>query len=63
MLAHLFDGISSPSCSNYALKKTEADNVNKYGNEASAIVKRNFYVDDMLKSFPDAKTAGDKVEK
>ena len=61
MTAHVFGGISFLSCSNYTLRKTAADNVNKYGNEPSTIVKRNFYVDDMLKSFPDVKTAGDMV--
>ena len=40
MTAQVFSGISAASCSNYALKKTAANNVNKYGNEASAIVKR-----------------------
>ena len=28
MTAHVFGGISSPSCSNYALKMTTADNIN-----------------------------------
>ena len=63
MTARVFGSISSPSCSNYTLKKTAADNVNKYGNEGSTIVKRNFYADDLLKSFPDVKTAGDMVNK
>ena len=61
--AHLFGDISFPSCSNYVIKENAADNVNKYGNEASTIVKRNLYVEDMLKSFPDVKTAGDMVNK
>ena len=63
MTARVFGSISSPSCSNYTLKKTAPDNVNKYGNEGSTIVKRNFYADDLLKSFPDVKTAGDMVNK
>ena len=65
MTTHVFGSISFPTCSNYTLKKTAVDNVNvnKYGNEASTIVKRNFYVDDMLKSFPDVKTAGDTMNK
>ena len=63
MTARLFGSISPPSCSNYTLKKTAADNINKYGNEGSTIVKRNFYVDDLLKSFPDVMTAGDMVNK
>ena len=63
MTAHVFGDVSSPSCSNYASQKTAADNVKKYGNEASTIVKKNLYVDDMLKSFPDVKTTGDMVNK
>ena len=61
--AHVFGGISSPSCSNFALKKTATDNVNKYGEEASSILRRNFYVDDMLKSFPSTKIAVDMIHK
>ena len=34
MTAHVFCGIYSPSCWNYALKKTAVDNVKKYGNKA-----------------------------
>ena len=63
MEAHVFGGISSPSCSNYALKKTEADNIKKYGENVSSILRRNFYVDDMLKSFPSAKIAVDMIHK
>ena len=59
MMANVFGGISSPSSSNYTLKKTAANNVNKNRNEVSTIAKRNFYVDQMLKSFPDVETAGD----
>ena len=60
---HVFGGIISPSLSNYMLKKTAVHNVNNYGNDISTIVKRNFYVDDMPKSFPDVKTAGGMVNK
>ena len=63
MTAHVFGGVFSPSCSNYALQKTAAENIKKYGNEASPIAKKNFYVDDMLKSSPDVKTAGNMVNK
>ena len=63
MTAHVFGGISSPSCSNFALKKTAADNVNKYGEEVSSIMRRNFCVDDMLKSFPSTKIAVDMIRK
>ena len=60
--AHVFGGISSPSCSNYALKKTATGNAHKYGNEASTIGKRNFDVGDILKSFTDVKEAGDMLK-
>ena len=51
MTAHVFGGVSSPSCSNYAIKKTASDNLKKYGEDVASILRRNFYVDDMLKSF------------
>ena len=63
MTAHVFGGISSPSCSNFALKKTAADNVNKYGEEVSSILRQNFYVDDMFKNFPSTKIAVDMIHK
>ena len=47
---HVFDEVSSPSCSNYALKKTTDDNKVKYGPEAADTLNKNFYVNDMLKS-------------
>ena len=51
MTGHVFGGISPPSCSNHALKKTAADNIKKYEEEVSSILSPNFYVDDMLKVF------------
>ena len=57
MTAHAFGGSSSPSCSNYALRKTATDNAERYGKDVAAILERNFYVDDMLKSFPTAEEA------
>ena len=52
MLVHLFGGASSPSCANYALKKTAEDNKEDFDAVTIATVKRNFYVDDCLKSVP-----------
>ena len=46
MTAHVFGSISLPSGSNYALKKTAADNIKKYGEEVSSILRKNVYVDD-----------------
>ena len=50
MLVHLFGGASSPSCANYALKKTAEDNKEAFDAFTIDTVKRNFYVDDCLRS-------------
>ena len=50
MTVHLFGGVSSPSCANFALKKTAEDNKASFDSETVRTVKRNFYVDDCLKS-------------
>ena len=57
MTAHVFGGSSSPSCSNFALRKTAQDNEELYGKNVATILERNFYVDDMLKSFSTAEEA------
>ncbi|XP_053389925.1 uncharacterized protein LOC128552879 [Mercenaria mercenaria] len=50
MLVHLFGATSSPSCTAYALIRTASDNAHMYKPEVVNTVKRNFYVDDCLKS-------------
>ena len=50
MLVHIFGATSSPCCSNKALRQMADDNEDKYGSEAAETVRRNFYVDDLLKS-------------
>ena len=57
MCVHIFGGTSSPSCCNYALKKTGRDNRNDFGEETYDTLMRNFYVDDLLKSTPDVAAA------
>ena len=47
---HVFGGIYSPSCSNYALKRTSIDGKGQFGLEAAKKLQNNFYVDDRLKS-------------
>jgi len=42
----------SPSCANYALKKTANDHEHTFGKVAADTVRNDFYVDDMLKSVP-----------
>ncbi|KAJ8040898.1 hypothetical protein HOLleu_15336 [Holothuria leucospilota] len=49
MVVHLFGAVSSKSCANYALHRTD-DFGNDFDTETVGTVKGNFYVDDMLKS-------------
>ena len=57
MCVHIFGGTSSPSCSNFALKKAATDNSDKFGQEAAKTLLRNFYVDDLLKKTKSADEA------
>lgn len=50
MRVHLFGAVSSPSCLNYALKRTAEDNALEYSPDVLNTLKNNFYVDDCLKS-------------
>eukprot|EP00794_Sanderia_malayensis_P019620 gene19620-biopygen13889 len=50
MLVHLFGGIWSPSCAAFALQKTAEDHKAHFKDGVISTVKRNFYVDDLLKS-------------
>ena len=50
MKVHIFGGVWSPSCCNYVLRRTADDNVTAFSLEAVNTVRRNFYVDDCLKS-------------
>lgn len=56
MTVHLF-GVSSPSCANFALRKTTDDNEKDFGPEIAVTVKWNFYMDDCLKSVKSEQTA------
>ena len=57
MCVHVFGGTSSPSCCNYALKQTTYDNKSRYQTDVMDTLNRNFYMDDLLKSVKDVKTA------
>ena len=56
MKSHLFGGIWSPSCANFALKKVGEEFSSEYGEEIAEILTHNFYVDDCLYSsdYPEA---------
>ena len=57
MTVHLFGAVSSPACSNFALRKTARDNEQEFGPLVARTIKRNFYVDDCLKSANDTRSA------
>jgi len=59
MTVHLFGAASSPACANYALKRTADDNEDKYGTKVADTLRRNLYVDDVLKS---ASTEGESIK-
>ena len=50
MTVHLFGATSSPGCANIALKTTADQYEESCGREAADFARRNFYVDDGLKS-------------
>ena len=50
MMVHLFGSVSLPTCANFALRKTADDNSDQFSHDTITTVKRNFYVDDCLKS-------------
>ena len=50
MLVNVFGGGSSPSYASFALQRTAEDNRDQFNKEAIEAVRRNFYVDDCLKS-------------
>ena len=53
MNVHLFGGTWCPSCSSFALRRVAIDNQQDFMIETVYTVKRNFYVDDCLKSVKD----------
>ena len=50
MTVHLFGATSSPECVNYALKASADDNETELGSASANFIRREFYVDDGLKS-------------
>ena len=61
MTVHLFGAASSPECSNFALKTTADDNERSLGSAPAEFLRRDFYVDDGLKSLPSVEEAVDLV--
>ena len=63
MHVHLFGALSSPSCANFALRQTATDNESKHGTETADILRKDFYVDDLLKSCTNEDDAVEMIEK
>lgn len=57
MLVHIFGATSSPSIAGYALRKTAKDSEHDFTPETTNAVYKDFYVDDLLKSFADVAQA------
>ena len=63
MSVHLFGATSSPGCANFTLKRTADDFEELFGSEPATFVKKDFYVDDGLKSVPSATEASALIKK
>ena len=50
MTRHLFGTTSSPGCANFALRKAASEGEREFGTDVANFIKRDFYVDDGLKS-------------
>ena len=62
MTVHLFGAVSSPSCTNYAMRRNAEDHKHQFPPEVVSTVLRNFYVDNGLKSFPSSSEAVTHVD-
>ena len=60
MTIHLFGRGSSPGCCNFGLK-TAADNEQEFGFEPAKFLRKDFYVDDGLKSVPSTSDAKELI--
>lgn len=63
MTVHLFGAGSSPGCCNFALKKTADDHEQEFGLEPAEFLRKDFYVDDGLKSVPSTSQAKELIRK
>lgn len=59
---HLFGAASSPSCCNFALKQTAEDTEPQSRPLVAETIRRNFYVDDCLRSVKDEQTAIELIQ-
>ena len=47
---HILGSVLSPSCLNFALKKSAMDNTDQFGQEATTNLSKNFYANSLLQS-------------
>ena len=57
MKVHLFGAGSSPGCANFGLKRAADDGKKEFGEEAAEFIRKDFYVDDGLRSVPTVERA------
>ncbi|XP_041461230.1 uncharacterized protein LOC121412484 [Lytechinus variegatus] len=57
MKVHLFGAASSPGVATFGLRRAADDGENEYGTPAANYIRRDFYVDDGLRSEPDVASA------
>ncbi|XP_078381431.1 uncharacterized protein LOC144664194 [Oculina patagonica] len=62
MVVHLFGAVSSPSIANFALKQTASDNEEEHGTLVADTLRKNFYVDDCLRSVSSEDAAVELIE-
>ena len=62
MNVHLFGGVWSPSCCNFALKHTAKQHQAEFDEKVVKSVDRDFYVDDFLKSFATVEQAKELIK-
>jgi len=62
MTVHSFGAVPSPRCSNYALRKTADDNEEEHGSAVASTMRRNFYVDECLRSVSTETKAKEQIE-
>ena len=52
MKAHLFGASSSTGCAHFGLRRAADDGEEEFGADAATFIRKNFYIDDGLKSVP-----------
>ena len=58
---HIFGSKDSPTCANYALRRTATDNTSQFPEAAQSVI-NNFYMDDYLESSPTIEEATRKAK-